>query len=63
VGAQMSLISKEYIIETIDLEIESLMAERGLIEMKIQEIESQNENLTARINVLTRLIKEMEDGS
>jgi cell division protein FtsB len=59
----MSLISKEYIIETIDLEIESLMAERGLIEMKIQEIESQNENLTARINVLTRLIKEMEDGS
>jgi hypothetical protein len=59
----MSLISKEYIIETIDLEIESLMAERGLIEMKIQEIESQNDNLTARINVLTRLIKEMEDGS
>jgi cell division protein FtsB len=59
----MSLISKEYIIETIDLEIEALMSERDLIQAKINKIEQENENIQARINVLTRLIKEMEDGS
>lgn len=59
----MSIISKEYIIETIDLEIEALIAERDLIAAKITKIEQENENIQARINILSRLIKEMENGN
>lgn len=59
----MSLLTKEYIIETIDLEIEALMSERDLIQAKINKIEQDNENIQARINILSRLIKEMENGN
>ena len=59
----MTLLTKEYIIETIDLEIEALIAERDLIAAKITKIEQENENIQARINILSRLIKEMENGN
>lgn len=55
----MSLLSKEYIIETIDLELDSLLAELESLIAKQEQETVRGLEIQDRINTLTKLIKEM----
>jgi prefoldin subunit 5 len=53
------MLTKDYIIETIDLEIEALEKQREALKAAHAEFQKQSEEISDRMKVLEKLIKEM----
>jgi DnaJ-domain-containing protein 1 len=53
------MLTKDYIIETIDLEIEALEKQREALKAAYAEFQKQSEEISDRMKVLEKLIKEM----
>jgi hypothetical protein len=57
------MLTSEDIVQTIDLELEALMSERDLLKLQHFELMEKVEGLQSRINLLTNLVREMQNGS
>ena len=57
------MLTSEDIVQTIDLELEALMSERDLLKLEHFTLMEKVEALQSRINLLTNLVREMQNGS
>jgi hypothetical protein len=57
------MLTSEDIVQTIDLELEALMSERDLLKLEHFTLMEKVEGLQSRINLLTNLVREMQNGS